>query len=111
MISKSITHYTKYGKEFVHILQTSEVWSQLANTFGREVNEKRIGGENLPGIIHARKFQRQTLSEPLSRIMLYYAAHHSNSKHALGLGRPGSQHLLTKTDDVRTDVFKMCTAN
>lgn len=39
-ISKSITRNTRYEKEFSHILQTSELWSQLAKTFGIDSGEE-----------------------------------------------------------------------
>lgn len=31
----------RYKKEFVGVLQTSELWSQLANTIGTEAGENR----------------------------------------------------------------------
>lgn len=78
-ISKSTSHNKRYEQEFVHILQISEVWSQLANTFGGEASgwgtPSQHWGENLPEGIHARKIQQQTLSEPqFPEIRLYYVA-------------------------------------
>lgn len=61
----------RYEKEFTHVLQTSELWSQMANTSGTETSERRYSVPTtevkiFPEVNHARKIQQQTLSEPLS---------------------------------------------
>lgn len=77
-ISKSITPNIRYGEEFVHILQTSELWSQLANTYGTEAGEKM---NSAPALRWKSSWSRPcqenstTNSEwtSIPRIMLYYA--------------------------------------
>lgn len=105
-ISKSITCNIRYEKEFVHILQTSELWSQLANTFGTEAGEKRYSAPTLrwkSSWSHSSQENSTTNSEwtSIPRIMLYYAAckHRiQTEKHIRCLGGPGSEYLLNQHD-------------
>lgn len=102
-ISKSITRNIRYEKEFVHILQTSELRSQLANAFGTEADEKRSSAPTLrwkSSWSYPCQENSTTNSEwtSIPRIICSLQAHDSNSKHTQCLGRPGSEYLLNQYD-------------
>lgn len=113
-ISKSITRNTRYEKEFVHILQTSELWSQLAKTFGTEAGEKRCPAPTLRWKSSPKSFMPGKFNNKLwvnlysqNHTVLWASTRFKFKTHTVSRKAWVRMFWTNATDDVRIDDFKM----